>query len=132
MDQNPSRRKLRCFKYFFAISASSCLAFLMLFTMLVNCVPVFAYTCGNLPGLKALVKLVAFSPSLSSAVENKYVQPIEQEQTLNDITARIEYVIVDQKQLNVVYSLDSEIYTAMDATPSIAAINGSKFEGYGI
>lgn len=98
----------------------------------VNSTSVFAYACGQIPILKNLAKFVAFSPSLSAAVENRYVQPIEQEQTINGITAKIEYVIVDQKQLNIIYSLDSKIYHAMDVTPSITTKDGQLLEGYGI
>ncbi|MEG0846731.1 DUF4179 domain-containing protein [Niameybacter sp.] len=132
MQRVEARRRERYFKRFFAIPMSTCLMVLIAFTMLVNCVPVFAYTCGNIPIVKALAKLVAFSPSLSAAVENKYVQPIEQVQTLNGITAKIEYVIVDQKQLNIIYSLDSAVYTAMDATPCITSTDGEELGGYGI
>ena len=127
-----ARSKARCLKKFFAIPASSCMVFIIVFTLLINGVPVFAYTCGHIPILKELAKFVAFSPSLSAAVENRYVQPIEQEQTVNGITARIEYVIVDQKQLNIIYSLDSKLYQAMDATPSITDENGQPLGGYGL
>lgn len=111
---------------------TSTVVFLTLFTLMVNCFPTFAYACGRIPLIKELAKVVAFSPSLSAAVENKYVQSIEQEQTKNDITARIEYAIVDQKQVNIFYSLDSGIYKKMDATPEIKAIDGSNLEGYSI
>jgi hypothetical protein len=65
------------------------------------------------------------SPSLSAAVENEYVQPMRLEQTANGITAKIEYVIVDQKQLNVFYTLNSEIYSSMDATPDVMGADDS-------
>ncbi len=116
----------------FAVSLSSVASLLIVFTVLVNCFPIFAYACGRIPLFKELAQVVAFSPSLSAAIENEYVQPIEQQQSLNGITARIEYVIVDQKQLNIFYSINSEIYTAMDATPEIKALDGSALEGYGI
>ena len=53
-----------------------------------------------------LAQAVAWSPSLSAAVENDYVQPIGQSQTVNGVTATVEYVIVDRKQLNIFYTLD--------------------------
>ncbi len=106
-------------------------AFIM-FVVLVNCFPTFAYACGKIPLVKELVELVAFSPSLLEAVENEYVQPIEEEQTINGITARVEYLIVDQKQLNIFYSLDSDIYTAMRASSEIKAADGSSLEGYSL
>ena len=53
-----------------------------------------------------LAQAVAWSPSLSAAVENDYVQPIGQSQTVNGVTATVEYVIVDRKQLSIFYTLD--------------------------
>jgi hypothetical protein len=116
----------------FIMPLTSLVSAFIMFVVLVNCFPTFAYACGKIPLVKELVQLVAFSPSLLEAVENEYVQPIEEEQTINGITARIEYVIVDQKQLNIFYSLDSDIYTAMRASAEIKASDGSSLEGYSI
>lgn len=106
--------------------------FCLIFVLLVNCSTTFAYTCGRIPIIKALAQFVAFSPSLSAAVDNQYVQPMALEVTQEDITARVEYVIVDQKQLNIFYSLDSKLYTALQATPSIRKEGGEPLEGYGL
>lgn len=107
-------------------------AFLFIFTLLVNSVPLFAQSCSRIPLIKELVRLVDFSPSLSTAVDHDYVQPIEKEQTINDITARIEYLIVDQKQVNVFYTLDSKMYHNMEITPRLSGINGVLLEGYSV
>lgn len=115
---------------FFIAPLSSVVILLFVFTILVNIFPTFAYACGRIPIIKELTKLVAFSTSLSAAVENQFVQPIEQEQTINGITAKIKYVILDQKQLNIFYSLDSDIYNAMDAICGIKASDGTSLEGY--
>jgi hypothetical protein len=117
---------------YFALSLSSIVTFFIAFIIFVNSFPTFAYACGRIPLIKELVQLVTFSPSLSAAVENEYVQPIELEQTQNGITARIEYVIVDQKELDIFYSLDSDIYAEMNIIPEIIALDGSKLEGYAI
>lgn len=114
----------------FGVPISIAASFLIVFTVLVNCFPAFAYACGKIPLIKELAQVVNFSPSLSTAVENEYVQPIGQEQSINGITARIEYVIVDQKQLNIFYTLSSGTYTAMQAVPEIRALDGSALEGY--
>lgn len=116
----------------FGIPISLIASLLIVFTVLVNCFPTFANACGKIPLIKELAQVVTFSPSLSTAIENEYVQPIGQQQSLNGITARIEYVIVDQKQLNVFYTINSGIYTAMEATPEIKALDGSVLEGYSI
>ena len=90
----------------FGIPAGSLAACLLGFMLLVNLFPPFAYACGRIPMLKTLAQAVAWSPSLSAAVENEYVQPIEESQTKGDWTATIHYVIVDQKEINIFYSLD--------------------------
>lgn len=101
----------------FGIPATSLAACFVLFMMLVNLFPPFAYACGRIPALKKLAQAVAWSPSLSAAVENEYVQPIEQSQTVGDITATVHYVIVDRKQVNCFYTLeyDKELYESMNA-----------------
>lgn len=89
------------------------------FVLLVNfCAPV-AYACSLVPGLRELAEAVTFSRSLSDAVDNEYVQPVSQSQTKNDITASIEYLIVDQKQVNVFYRLNSDVYTELAADPDV-------------
>ena len=107
-------------------------ATIAIFIVMVNSWPSFAYACGQIPLIKELAQLVAFSPSLSAAVENEYVQPIEAEKTQDGITARIEYVIVDQKQLSIFYSTDSSIYQGLNETPSIRGIDGQELEGFSI
>ena len=91
---------------FFGIPAGSLAACFVGFMLLVNLFPPFAYACGQIPALKALAQAVAWSPSLSAAVENEYVQAVEERQTQNGITATVHYVIVDRKQVNIFYSLD--------------------------
>ena len=91
----------------------------VVFVLLVNfCVPV-AYACSRIPGLRELAEAVTFSRSLTDAVKNEYVQPMDLTQTQNDITAQIEYLIVDQKQVNVFFRLDSEKYTQLEAHPDV-------------
>lgn len=117
---------------FVTIPVSSIAAFLVVFVVMVNSSLTIAVACGRIPLLRDLAAAVAFSPSLSAAVKNEYVQPIEQEQTINGITMRIEYVIVDQKQLNIFYSLDSQDYSQMDGSPYIRNLDGSLVEGFSI
>lgn len=85
------------------------------FVLLVNLFPPFAAACGRIPLLRELAQAVAWSPSLSAAVENEYVQPIGQSQTVNGITASIQYLIVDQKQVNVFFTLEGEGYQSLTA-----------------
>ncbi len=95
-----------------------------IFVLLVNfCTPV-AYACSQIPGLRELVAAVTFSKSLTDAVENEYVQPMDLSQTANGITAEVAYLIVDQKQVNVFYRLDSEKYESLDADPEVLNSDG--------
>lgn len=89
------------------------------FVLLVNfCAPV-AYACSLVPGLRELAAAVTFSRSLTDAVENEYVQPMDLSQTENDITAEIAYLIVDQKNVNIFYRLQSDKYHQLNADPDI-------------
>ena len=80
------------------------------FVMMVNFSVTVANACFQVPVLRELAESVTFSKSLTKAVENDYVQTMNLAQTQNDITARIEYLIVDQKQVNIFYRLTSEKY----------------------
>ena len=104
-------RRLRIF----GVPAGSLAACFIAFVLLVNLFPPFARACGNVPVLRALAQAVAWSPSLSAAVENDYVQPIGQSQTVNGITATIEYVIVDQKQVHIFFTLKGAGYESLSA-----------------
>lgn len=99
-----SRRRWR----FLTVPAAGLAACFTCFVLLVNLSVPFARACGGVPLLRELAKAVAWSPSLSAAVENDYVQPIGKSQTMNGITATIEYVIVDQKQVNIFFTLEGD------------------------
>ena len=89
------------------------------FVLLVNfCAPV-AYACSLVPGLRELAEAVTFSRSLTDAVKNEYVQPMDLSQTQNDITAEIAYLIVDQKNVNIFYRLESDQYQQLSSDSDI-------------
>lgn len=85
------------------VPAGSLAACFALFLLLVNCFPTFAAACEGLPVLGELAEALRFDKSLRRAVENEYVQPLGLSQTANGITARMEYLIVDQKNVNVFF-----------------------------
>lgn len=99
------------------------------FILLVNTSIPFARACGSIPFLKGFAAAVAFSPSLKAAVENNYVQVVGQEQTVNGVTMRVEYLIVDQKQVNIFFSLKSPDYSALWGDPAVLSADGNRPAG---
>ena len=95
------------------------------FVLLVNLVPGVAYACSNLPILDKLAEFVSFSPSLTQAVEHGQVQSVGMTQTQNGITATIESLIVDRKQVIVYYTLDSEEYDHLSAHLDAQLMDGT-------
>ena len=54
-------------------------------------------------------------------------------QTKNGVTATIEYLIVDQKQVNVFFRLYSDIYPDLNVEPEVRQADGSHAQcGYGL
>lgn len=94
------------------------------FVALVNLSETVAEACYGVPGLRELARAVTFSRSLSDAVDNDYVQPLELTQTDGEISAKVEYLIVDQKQVTVFFRLESEIYGHMIAEPDFRDADG--------
>ncbi len=108
-----------------ARTMGSLAAVLCLFVGSINLSPSVAAACKEIPFLAELTQLLTFNPSLQEAVENDYIQLVGQEQTKDGITARIEHLIVDQKQVTVFYRLHSDVYHAMDATPDVKNVDGT-------
>jgi len=118
LDRAYKRKKKRTIKMITCPVAAVTCCF-ALFVLLVNfCAPV-AYACSLVPGLRELAAAVTFSRSLTDAVENEYVQPMELIQTENGITAEVSYLIVDQKQVNVFFSLSSKDFAQLEADPEV-------------
>lgn len=101
------------------------------FVIAVNALPTFALACGRVPVLRELAAAVAFSPSLSAAVEHDYVQYIGQSAQVDGITIRLEYLIADQQQIVVFYWLEgAEEDCSLSCTLKDEA--GEKLTGYSV
>ena len=109
-------------------SMVSVAAALCVFVGMINVSPAVSAACREIPFLKEVVELLTFNPSLRIAIENDYVQMVGLEQTKDDVTGRVEYLIVDQKQVNVFFTLTSEVYDCLDATPEIIGADGEHFQ----
>lgn len=107
-----------------AAPAGSVAAMFAVFVLLVNLVTPFAMACSNIPILKGLTAAVAFSPSLKAAIEHEYVQRVAQSQTDGGVTMTVEYLIVDQKQVNVFFSLRSDRYLHLSGSGDVRMANG--------
>lgn len=118
------RRKARRSRRIGALVSAA--AIFVLFVGLVNFSTPVAYACSKIPIIKDLAEAVTFSRSLSDAVDNEYVQPMNLYKEDGGVTATVEYLIVDQKQVNVFYRLDSEIYGGLATDPDVKAVDGGK------
>lgn len=101
-------------------------AMLALFVLLVNCSPTVAQAVSEVPVLGELAEAVRFSRSLHKAVEHEYVQSVDQTQTENGISATVEYLIVDQKQLHVFFRMESRRWDNLrnDVNVACETMNG--------
>lgn len=125
-----SRRKARKKFIYQPLAGITCL--FAAFVLSVNlCAPI-AEACSKIPVLRDLVKAVTFSKSLSTAVENEYAQEMNLKQTKGDITVVIDYLIVDQKQVNVFYHFESEKYEKLIAYCEVLDENREEMEGHSI
>ena len=119
-------------------SAGSLAACFAVFVLLVNLSVPFARACGSIPLISDLARAVSWSPSLSAAVEHDYVQPMNLSQHQNSITAKVEYLIVDRKQVDVFFSIQSDDYAHLDLDHPTLTVPGkqdgyaSSFSSYGI
>lgn len=120
-----SRRNRAAFVYRPLAGLAACFA---LFVLLVNFSAPVAQAFAQVPFLRQLAEAVTFSQSLSSAVENDYVQQLDLIQENNGVTAKIEYVIVDRRQVNIFYRLESEEHDYMYASPRVYNKDGTDME----
>lgn len=81
------------------------------FVLLVNLSAPFAMACANVPVLRELADAVCFNASLSAAVDNDWVQTVGQTAQDGAYTMTVEYLIVDQKQVNIFYRLEGGTQT---------------------
>jgi len=133
MDRACERARKREKRYHYIIRpAISVAAAFAVFVLLVNfCTPV-AYACSKVPFLKELAAAVTFSRSLSDAVENEYAQIMDLSQSNGEITVNVEYLIVDKRQVNVFFSIESDRYEDPRVRAEVCTTNGEEFESYGI
>lgn len=102
------------------------------FALMVNLSVPFAMACKRVPFLKDLAAAVALSPSLKAAVENDYIQYVGQEQTVNGVTLKLEYLILDQMQINFFYTLSGGDFDHYLLSANLLGPDGEGLHGYGL
>ncbi len=108
------RRQRHIWRPLVGVAAAICL-----FVGTVNLSPTVAAACMEIPLLDKLTEAVLFSPSLKKAVENDYVQIMGLEDTQNGVTVSVDHVIVDQKQVNIFYTIESDTFDCLVARPDL-------------
>jgi len=102
------------------------------FALAVNLSVPFAMACKKVPLLKDLAAAVALSPSLKAAVENDFIQYVGQEQTVNGITLKLDYLILDRVQINFFYTVSGGGYDSFHVHPYLSGPDGGELYGYGL
>ena len=115
------RRQVAIYRPLIGMAAS-----FVIFVLLVNGSETVAHACSQIPVLRELAEAVTFSKSLSKAVENEYVQEMNLVQTDGDVTAEVEYLIVDQKSVVIFYKLYSDRYQETYSKKQILSADGNE------
>ena len=93
-----------------------------LFVLLVNFSTTVADACSGIPVLRELAEAVTFSPSLEDAVDNEYAQPMNLFDQDGDASAKVEFLIVDQKQVNIFFRVFSDKYEELYVDPGVKGV----------
>ena len=93
-----------------------------LFVLLVNVSTTVADACSGIPVLRELAEAVTFSPSLEDALDNEYAQPLNLFDQDGDASAKIEFLIVDQKQVNIFFRVFSDKYEELYVDSEVSGI----------
>jgi len=80
----------------------------MLFVILVNNNIAFARSLKDVPILNKLTEYVMYNTSLKSAVENDHIQYVNLEDTDEDLTLSLPYVISDERNLILFFDVPSD------------------------
>ena len=113
------KRKNLVFKPLIGLAAS-----FALFVILVNFSTTVADACSGIPVLRELAEAVTFSPSLEDAVDNEYAQQMDIFDQDGDVSGKVEYLIVDQKQVNIFFRLYSDKYEELTIEPNVDGLHG--------
>jgi hypothetical protein len=125
-ERRPSRRA-RVAAMRFGAGAAAALLFLALS---IRVFPGLAMALSQLPGMDAIVRLIAYDRGLAEAVRNDFYQPIGSSQTLDGVTLTVDGVIADESRLVLFYTFsDPDGLAAIDVyRPRFRLPDGSELE----
>ena len=127
------QRKARRSKLFLRPLAGLAAAFAV-FVLLVNVSPTVAKACEGIPILGDLAEAVSFSPSLSKAVDHNYYQEVIQQKPIegaDGATISVDYVIVDQKTVSILYHLNAPATDESEyLRPRVTKPDGSEYTDF--
>ncbi|TLS51399.1 DUF4179 domain-containing protein [Paenibacillus antri] len=101
-EERRSPRKRRVAAKRIGAGAAAALLFL---AVSIRVFPGFALALSQLPGMEAIVRLIAYDRGLAEAVRNDYYQPIGASQTLGGVTLTVDGVIADESRLVLFYTI---------------------------
>lgn len=119
------KRKNLVFRPLIGLAAS-----FALFVLLVNFSTTVADACSGIPVLRELAEAVTFSPSLEDAVDNEYAQIMDIFDQDGDVSGKVEFLIVDQKQVNIFFRLYSDKYEELTIEPNVDGLGGEDIGSY--
>ena len=102
-------KKQKHYHLFWKTPAVTLFSILILFTLTVNLFPKVALAMSNVPLLKYLIVAVAFDENLKLAVEHDYYQVLGESQTQGDVTATVDYMIVDAGRISLFFHVDAPV-----------------------
>ena len=102
-------KKQKHYHLFWKTPAITLVTILIIFITTVNLFPKVALAMSDVPFLKYLIIAVAFDPSLKLAVEHDYYQVLGESQTQGDVTATVDYMIVDAGRISLFFHIDAPV-----------------------
>jgi len=121
-----ARRPLRRLRVAALRSGAAAAIALIILAVSIRVFPGFAAAVSQLPGMDAIVRLIAYDRGLQAAVRNDYYQPLGATRTEDGVTLTVDGVIEDEGRLVLFYTVtDPEAaYVEIDS-PRIRLQDGS-------
>jgi len=96
-------RRRRRIGWRMAVAAAS---MLVLLTGFARISPAFAALLKEIPGMSGFVELISSDPSLTSALDNEYIQPVNRSDERNGYRLTVSGIIADSQRMVVLYSTE--------------------------